>query len=136
MKPESLCSDRHHNGEKNHNTALLSIHLHRRLEMTLSSIDAIRTTLMHLIECLESKTMDIITPAQSDFSQAVDAAKSLLDQGKIQVEVKGLPAAMHLYATRDLPNLIADKENHPSIIKELNQFRRVMDKVVSPREVD
>lgn len=104
--------------------------------MPQSSIDTIRSTLAHLITCLESDNDDIIPTAQSEFSQAVDTAKSLLDQGKIQVDVKGLPTAMHMYATWDLPDLIADKKNHPSIIKELNQFRNVMDKVVSPREVD
>jgi len=104
--------------------------------MPRSSIDTIRLTLTHLIASLESENLDTIPTAQSEFSRAVDAAKSLLDQGKIQVEVKGLPAAMHMYATRDLPDLIIDRKNHPSIIKELNQFRRVMDKVVSPREID
>ncbi|MBN1881807.1 MAG: hypothetical protein JW885_06500 [Deltaproteobacteria bacterium] len=104
--------------------------------MSQSSIDAIRSSLTHLIASLESENSDGILDAQSDFSRAVDAAKSLHDQGKILVDVKGLPATMHIYATRDLPKLISEKGNHPSIIKELNQFRRVMDKVVSPREID
>ena len=104
--------------------------------MPQSSIDTIRSTLAHLITCLESNNGDTIPTAQSEFSRAVDTAKSLLDEGKIQVDVKGLPTAMHMYATRDLPDLIVDKKNHPSIIKELNQFRHVMDKVVSPRGID
>ena len=104
--------------------------------MPESSIDTIRTTLASLISSLESENNDAIPVFLSDFTRAVDTAKLLFDQGKIEVDVKGLPAAMHMYATRDLPDLISDKKNHPSIIKELNQFRRVMDKVVSPREID
>jgi len=103
--------------------------------MPQSSINAIRSTLARLITSLESKNIDTIPTTQSEFSRAVDTAKSLFDQGKIHVDVKGLPAVMHMYVTRDLPNLITDKKNHPSIIKELNQFQRVMDKVVSPREI-
>jgi hypothetical protein len=104
--------------------------------MSESSIDAIRTALTSLISSLESENSNAIPVALSDFARAVDAAKLLLDQGKIEVDVKGLPAAMHMYATRDLPELVCDEKNHPSIIKELNQFRRVMDTVVSPREID
>lgn len=104
--------------------------------MSQSSLDAIRSALSRLIASLESGNSDGIRDAQSDFSRAVDAAKSLLDQGKILVDIKGLPAAMHIYATRDLPDLIAEKKNHPAIIKELNQFKRVMDTVVLPRAAD
>ena len=81
--------------------------------MSQSSIDAIRSTLAQLVTCLESENMDTIITAQSEFSRAVDTAKSLLDQGKIQVDIKGLPAAMHIYATQDLPDLINDKKTTP-----------------------
>jgi hypothetical protein len=104
--------------------------------MPQSSIDAIRATLSALLTSLEAHKSDTIPENQSDFSRAVDVAKSLLDQGKIEVDVRGLPAAMHIYATRDLPDLITDEKNHPSIIKELYRFQRVMDKVVSPKGVE
>jgi len=104
--------------------------------MAQSSLDALRSALLRLISSLESENDDGIHKAQSDFSRTVDDAKSLLDQGKIEVDVKGLPAVMHIYATRDLPGLIADEKNHPAIIKELNQFKRVMDTVVLPRAVN
>jgi len=104
--------------------------------MPQSSIDALRATLSALITSLESVDCDGVHDAQCDFSRAVDNSKAFLDQGKIEVDVKGLPAAMHMYATRDLPDLIVDKKNHPTIIKELYRFQRVMDKVVSPRGIE
>lgn len=100
-------------------------------------IEILRETLDNLIGTLEAGgDYDTIVTAQTAFSDAVDEAKKKFDMGKIDVQAKGLPTEMHLFATKDLPKIIKDENEWPGLVKELRRFKRVMDLVVEPNEGD
>ena len=100
-------------------------------------IGILREKLDDLISKLEAGgDHDAIIAAQRAFSEAVDEAKKKFDMGKIDVQARGLPTEMHLFATKDLPKIIKDEKGWPSLLKELKQFKRVMDLVVEPSEAD
>ena len=74
------------------------------------TIETLRERLKELIAMIEDGAApEAVLSAQRSFSNAVEDAKKRLDEGKIEVQVKGLPADMHLFATRDLPKIIDDE---------------------------
>lgn len=99
------------------------------------SIETLREKLKELIAIIEADAALVeVLPTQKSFSSAVEDAKRRLDEGKIKVQVRGLPVDMHLFATKDLPKLIEDESERPRILKDLKRFERVMELVVEPKE--
>ncbi len=101
----------------------------------METIETLREKLRKLTAILESgEDLNAVLAAQKSFSSAVDEAMKKYNEGKIEVKVKGLPADMHLFATKDLPKLIEDESQWPNILKDLKRFERVMELVVEPKE--
>ena len=101
----------------------------------METIKTLREELRKLAAILEGgEDLNAVLAAQKSFSSAVDEAMKRYKEGKIEVKVKGLPADMHLFATRDLPKLIEDEDRWPNILKDLKRFERIMDLVVEPKE--
>lgn len=99
------------------------------------TIETLSERLKELIAMIEDGAApEAVLSVQRSFSSAVEDAKKRLDEGKIEVQVKGLPADMHLFATRDLPEMIEDENQRPRILKDLKRFMRVMELVVEPTE--
>jgi len=97
-------------------------------------VKRIRRAAQDLRDALKREKEEAIREAQRRFSEAVEAAWQMYQQGRIEVEVRGLPRVMYLWAMEDLPRQIEDRSNWPQIIRELEQFLRTMDHVVEPRE--
>ena len=101
------------------------------------AIETLSENLKRLIAIIEGDgALEAIASAQRSFTSAVEDAMKKYNDGKIEVQVRGLPADMHLFATRDLPKLIEDEGHWPRIIKDLKRFERVMELVVEPKEGD
>ncbi|MBN1572109.1 MAG: hypothetical protein JW984_02815 [Deltaproteobacteria bacterium] len=101
------------------------------------TIETLSENLKRLIAIIEGDaSLEAIASAQKSFTSAVEEAMKKYNEGKIEVQVRGLPADMHIFATRDLPKIIEDEGQWPKILKDLKRFERVMELVVEPKEGD
>ena len=98
-------------------------------------IDDMLSKLEALVEELSScSSVDSCIPIQKDFTQIVEEAMRIFKEGKITVDVKGLPLPMYFWATEELPEKIKDPKNIKSIRNQLILFKNSILHILNPEE--
>lgn len=87
-----------------------------------------------LLNAIEQGNPEAVEAGYHRFRKAVQAAWERYQQGVITVAARGLPRAMYLWVTEELPLQIRDSDRWPDVRRQLTQFIRTVQWVVEPKE--
>lgn len=87
-----------------------------------------------LLDAISRGDSEQVEAACRRFRDAVEAAWDRYQRGEITTSVRGLPRAMYLWATRELPLKVQDPSRWDEARRELAQFIRTVERVVEPKE--
>ncbi len=102
----------------------------------MTPIEQIKETLAALLDAIEVGETAQVKQAQERFVQATQYAWDQYEQGKITVTMRGLPRVMYQWVTRELPEMIQDREQWPMVKRELRRFQRLLDALLDPSPVE
>lgn len=87
-----------------------------------------------LLDAISQGDSAQVEAAYHRFRAAVEAAWDRYQRGEITTSARGLPRAMYLWATEELPQKLHDSVRRDEARRELAQFIRTVEWVVEPKE--
>ncbi len=87
-----------------------------------------------LLATLESNDLEAVQETAKSFSQAVNDAWQVYQQGEIPTQMRGqaFPRMMYQFATTELPVAIVDPQRWPAIVREMRNFINMIN-IVAPQ---